>query len=139
MISTVSTNSWDRYSLIQSPQLLETFPVPHVPSTSKSLFEGDYSSSIGEDLDDSYISYVDSDADSGMCICCPNTDEHIALKNLKETDNKSNKSLKMNNTGKSKKLNSGENEEVVYLRSNSIPFVYSDYVYINKEDESTEL
>ncbi|XP_076089075.1 cytohesin-interacting protein-like [Mytilus galloprovincialis] len=139
MISTVSTNSWDRYSLIQSPQLLETFPVPHVPSTSKSLFEGDYSSSIGEDLDDSYISYVDSDADSGMCICCPNTDEHIALKNLKDTDSKSNKSLKMNNTGKSKKLNSGENEEVVYLRSNSIPFVYSDYVYINKEDESTEL
>jgi hypothetical protein len=69
-ISTASTNSWDRYSIIQLPHLLE-FPVPKVSPLAKNSIEGDNSSSTGgEDLD-SFMSYVDSDADSGMCICCP--------------------------------------------------------------------
>ncbi|CAG2215012.1 unnamed protein product [Mytilus edulis] len=82
MISTISAMA----EIVTVLSILQLLAVEvHVPSTSKSLYEGDNSSSIGEDLNDSYISYVDSDADSGMCICCPNTDEHIALKNLKET------------------------------------------------------
>jgi hypothetical protein len=32
------------------------------------------------------MSYVDSDADSGMCICCPNVDDKIAMKTLKDPE-----------------------------------------------------
>lgn len=140
MISTVSTNSWDRYSIIQSPHLLE-FPVPKVSSLSKNSFEGDHSSSTGgEDLDDSFMSYVESDADSGMCICCPNVDDKIAMKTLNEPERKSNvKNMVQNGNIPTKSWNRGKCDEDSRSHRYSVPFVYTDFIYINEEDESTEL
>jgi hypothetical protein len=61
-------------------------PVPKVSPLAKNSIEGDNSYSTGgEDLD-SFMSYVDSDADSGMCICCPNVDDKIAMKTLKDPE-----------------------------------------------------
>lgn len=134
MISTVSSNSWDRYS-IQSPHLLE-FPVPKV-----SLFEGDhFFSTDGEDLDDSFMSYVDSDADSGMCNCCPNMDDKIAMKTLKDSERKSDiKNMVQNGNIPTKSWNHGKCDEDSRSHRYSVPFIYTDFVYINEEDESTEL
>lgn len=140
MMSTVSTNSWDRYSLIQSPHLLE-FPVPHEPSISTNSYEGDNSSCTGQDLDDSYLSYVDSDADSSMCVCCPIVDEKFAMKILKDSDEKSslpNSSMENDDNVCSQKLENGKDEQKGNNRY-SIPFVYTDFIYINEEDEQTEL
>ena len=139
----MSTNSWDRYSLIQSPQLLEHFPVPHVPSVSKSSLEGDHSSCVGEELDDSYMSYGDSDADSGMCInCCSQGEEQIAMKTLKENEKKpivQTEEHIQNETFQPSKLYAEKDAELKKRRY-SIPFIYpTDYVYINEEDASTVL
>jgi hypothetical protein len=139
IISTASTNSWDRYSIIQSPHLLE-LPVPKVSPPAKNSIEGDNSSSTGgEDLD-SFMSYVDSDADSGMCICCPNVDDKIAMKTLKDPEReKSIQNMVQNGNIPTKNWSHGKCDEDSRSHRYSVPFIYTDFVYINEEDESTEL
>lgn len=136
MISTVSTQSWDRYSLITSPNILEKFPIPHVPSSLKSSMEGDNSSNIDEDVDGSYISCSESDADSGMCICCPNVEEQIAMKDLKDSG-KFDRKISVSTQNENIPPCNGESD--LKKRRYSIPFLSNEYVYINEEDESTTL
>lgn len=138
MISTVSTQSWDRYSLITSANILEKFPIPHVPSSVKSSIEGDDSSIIDQDEDGSNVSYADSDADSGMCVCCPNMEEQIVMKDLKNSG-KCDRKMSISTQNENIPPSNSDLESDFKKRRYSIPFMSHEYVYINEQDESTTL
>lgn len=134
MISTASTNSWDRYSIIQSPHLLE-LSVPTVSPLAKNSIEGDNSSSTGGEDSDAYFN-----ADSGMCICCPNVNDNIVMKTLNDPEReKSIQNMVQNGNIATKNWNHGKCDEDSRSHGYSVPFIYTDFVYINEEDESTEL